>query len=339
MTDRQPRTLLGTVKDEGPYLLEWICYYTLIGFDRIVVASNDCQDGTRQMLDYLDTVGEITHIENSGQHDGEPADPQNRAYDRFWSDETIKASDWVLVADADEFLNIHTGDGTIDALIDAAEARAGKRVDIISATWRVFGNAGIVPFRDEPVIAQFTRSAPPGMHSVQRYTAFKTLFRPHPVRKLGIHRPRLSPRFQEGRVPLTWVNGSGDEMPERFLSQGWRSFENSYGADLVTMNHYMVKSSEAFLIKRYRGTANSDDDERINFRYFETFNANDVEDTTITRHLPALKSAIAALKADHPHLALLHDQSLAYHRAKLETARQELLATRPDIAARLGLTA
>ena len=38
-------------------------------------------------------------------------------------------------------------------------------------------------------------------------------------------------------------------------------------------------------------------------------------------------------------LALLHDQSLAYHRAKLETARQELLATRPDIAARLGLTA
>lgn len=339
MTDRQPRTLLGTVKDEGPYLLEWICYYKLIGFDRIVIASNDCEDGTRQMLDYLDTVGEITHLENSGQREGEHSDPQNRAYDRFWADETIKASDWILVADADEFLNIHTGDGTIDALIDAAEARAGKKVDIISATWRVFGNAGIVPFEDEPVIAQFTRSAPPGVHDTQRYTAFKTMFRPHPVRKLGIHRPRLSPRFQEGRVPVTWVNGSGEEMPERFLRQGWRSFKGSYGDELVTMNHYMIKSSEAFLMKRYRGTANSGDDERINFDYFETFNANDVEDTTIQRHIPALKAAIAKLKGDHPHLALLHDRSLAFHRKKLETARDAVLADLPEIAEKLGISA
>lgn len=337
MTDRPARTLLGTVKDEGPYLLEWICYHRLIGFDRIVIASNDCGDGTRQMLDYLDTVGEIEHVENSARHEGEPADPQNRAYARFWADEGIRASEWVLVADADEFLNIRTGDGTLDALIEATEARSGGPVDIISATWRVFGNAGIAAFDDAPVIAQFTRAATPGIHPTQRLTAFKTLFRPKVVRKLGIHRPRLYPRYVEGSAQVTWVNGAGAPMPEHYLRQGWRSDADSYGDDLVTMNHYMIKSSEAFLMKRYRGTANSADAERIDFTYFDTFNVNETEDRSIQRHVPALKAAITQLKSDHPHLALLHDRSLAWHRRRLDAARADLAATAPEDARRLGI--
>ena len=77
-------TLVGTVKDEGPYLLEWISYYKMIGFAQIFVASNDSQDMTREILDTLDAAGEITHLENSQHIKGEPEDPQNRAYQRFW---------------------------------------------------------------------------------------------------------------------------------------------------------------------------------------------------------------------------------------------------------------
>ncbi|MCG3268107.1 glycosyltransferase family 2 protein [Yoonia sp. I 8.24] len=337
MADRQSCTLVGTVKDEGPYLLEWIYYYKLIGFDRIAIASNDCSDGTRQMLDYLDTVGEITHLENSGQPKGTSEDPQNRAYERFWADPAITASDWILVADADEFLNIHVGDGTIDALFAALAEISPQRADMISATWRVFGNGGIVGFKDVPVIAQFDQAAPAGTHNIQRYTAFKTMFRPRFVRKPAIHRPRLKPRFQDGSHPVNWVNGSGQPMPERYLKQGWRSFEASLGRDLVSMNHYMIKSSEAFLMKRYRGTANSADQERIDFSYFETFNANDVRETSIQRHVPALQARIDDIKAAHPHLARLHAQSLEWHREKLDTARQAVVAEMPEIAAKLGL--
>jgi len=337
MRDRPACTLLGTVKDEGPYLLEWICYYRLIGFDRIVIASNDCRDGTRQMLDYLDTVGEITHLENSGRAEGDHPDPQNRAYERFWADPDIRAADWVLVADADEFLTIHAGDGTLSALFAAMDALDGGPPDIISATWRVFGNGGRVAFEDRPIIAQFTRAAPPGMHRIQRYTAFKTMFRPRVARRLGIHRPRLYPRFIDGAAPLRWVNGAGQAMPERYLKQGWRSVAESFGDDLVSMNHYMIKSSEAFLMKRYRGTANSADAERIDFSYFETFNANDVEETHITRHVPALEERIARLKAAHPHLALLHERSIEWHRARLARAREEIITEMPEAARKLGL--
>ena len=334
MVAAQTTTLVGTVKDEGPYLLEWICYHKLIGFSQIAIASNDCNDGTRQMLDYLDTVGEIIHLENSGRPEGSHEDPQNRAYDRLWAMPEIKESDWVLIADADEFLNIHTGDGTLDALFAAL---GDAPVDLISATWRVFGNGGVVQFRDEPVIAQFSQAAPEGVHQIQRYTAFKTMFRPRVVRRPSIHRPRLAPRFQDGRQPVNWVNGSGDPMPDRYLKQGWRSFAQSLGRDLVSMNHYMIKSSEAFLMKRYRGTANSADQERIDFSYFETFNANDVTETSIQRHVLALVACTDALKADHPHLKLLHDRSVDWHRARLDQARAEIIQDMPDVAEKLGL--
>ncbi|GAB4285177.1 MAG: hypothetical protein Kow0058_04400 [Roseovarius sp.] len=337
MGEGQPRTLLGTIKDEGPYLLEWICYHRLIGFERIVIASNDCRDGSREMLDHLDAIGMITHVENSACQAGEPADPQNRAYARFWADDTIRASEWVLVADADEFLNIRVGDGTLDALIAAAEERAGGQVDLIAASWRVFGTGGIVDFRDAPVIAQFTRAARPGVHRIQRLTAFKTLFRPHVARRLGIHRPRLYPRFVEGKAQALWVNGAGAPMPARYLRQGWRMRADSYGDDLVSMNHYMIKSSEAFLMKRYRGTANSDDANRIDLSYFETFNVNDVEEHGIQRHLPALTQALARLRAEHPTLARLHEHSLGWHRQRLDSARRALLADDPAAARRLGL--
>ncbi|MEM9242315.1 MAG: hypothetical protein AAGB07_20290, partial [Pseudomonadota bacterium] len=108
---------------------------------------------------------------------------------------------------------------------------------------------------------------------------------------------------------------------------------------LVTMNHYMIKSSEAFLMKRYRGTANSADQDRIDFSYFETFNANHVENISIQRHLPALRAAIEDLKARVPKLRELHRESLTWHRKRLDVARAEVVADLPEIAQKLGLVA
>ena len=45
-------------------------------------------------------------------------------------------------------------------------------------------------------------------------------------------------------------------MPERYLEGGWRSGIDCWGYDLVTLNHYAVRSCESFLVKRDRGRAN-----------------------------------------------------------------------------------
>lgn len=49
-------------KNEYPYILEWIAWHKLCGFDKIIIADNDSDDGTRELLQALDDLGEINLI-------------------------------------------------------------------------------------------------------------------------------------------------------------------------------------------------------------------------------------------------------------------------------------
>lgn len=326
------RTLVGTLKDEGPFILEWIAYYKVIGINHFVIFSNDSTDGTYQILDCLNDADEIIHIENSVGLENEPEDPQNRAYRRAKMRRDVKQSEWVLVADGDEFLNILTGDGTLDDLFLAM-----GEADVISATWRIHGNAGIEKFTDGLVIDQFRHAADTDENKYQRYWGFKTLFRPQGVRKFGIHRPKFAPRFLEDPASIIWRNGSGELITPHVLRQGWRSQAETVGHDLVQMNHYMIKSSESFLMKRLRGTANSSDQDRIDFGYFQMFNANSVVDGSIARHIVAVREEINQLKNTIPKLAKLHDASVAIHKTRISDARRKLASEIPELASAIGI--
>ena len=53
-----PTLLTFTVtKNEGPFIHEWVAWQRLMGVDRILVFSNDCDDGTDTLLDELDRLG------------------------------------------------------------------------------------------------------------------------------------------------------------------------------------------------------------------------------------------------------------------------------------------
>ena len=90
-------------------------------------------------------------------------------------------------------------------------------------------------------------------------------------------------------------------------------------------------------MKRYRGTANSADEDRIDFSYFDTFNANDVVDKSIQRQVPALREALSDMASKHPRLKKLHEDSLAFHSKKLAVARENLQRDQPEMLAKLGL--
>lgn len=326
-------TLVGTLKDEGPFILEWIAYYKVIGFNRFIIYSNDSTDGTTEILDALDRAGEIVHVENSVVNENEPQDPQVRAYRRAKLRKDVKQSDWVLVADGDEFLNIKTENGTMNELFAAM-----GEANVISATWRVHGNSGREKFSDKLIIDQFRDAAATNEHTYQRYWGFKSLFRPQGVRRFGVHRPKFAPRFLTDTSPIIWRNGSGENITKHILKQGWRSQAETLGYDLVQMNHYMIRSSESFLMKRLRGTANSADENRIDFEYFQMFNANTVVDGSISRHTMAVKAEIERMKATIPELATLHEETVKTHKTRIAEARGELARSMPELASKIGIT-
>ncbi|NHX28195.1 glycosyltransferase family 2 protein, partial [Escherichia coli] len=73
------KIIVSTMKNEGPYILEWIAYHRAIGFDDFVLFSNDCTDGTNLILNRLDQMGIVQHFDNPL---GPRMDPQRAAYSR-----------------------------------------------------------------------------------------------------------------------------------------------------------------------------------------------------------------------------------------------------------------
>ena len=55
-------TLITCLRDEGPFLIEWLAYHRAIGFDRFIIGANDCTDGSHDMLTRLAEMGEVIYL-------------------------------------------------------------------------------------------------------------------------------------------------------------------------------------------------------------------------------------------------------------------------------------
>jgi len=268
------KVLVSTMKNEGPYLLEWIAHYLDLGFDDFVLFSNDCTDGTNLLLNRLDAMGVVHHFDNPL---GPRMDPQRRAYSRANQMDIVRDASWVLIADADEFLNVHVGDGTVDALIAACPEES----EAISINWRLFGSSGQKHMLPDPVTQRFTRACRVEDPENGLVWGFKTMFRPASFDYFGVHRPRFEKKREILPDQVHWVNARGHLMGEKYLRGGWRSNKDIVAYDFAQMNHYAIKSREEFLLKRLRGTANSKDKDRIDLGYWDKFDLNSCEDSTI----------------------------------------------------------
>lgn len=305
------RAIVTTMKNEGPFILEWLSYHRAIGFDDIIVYTNDCTDGTDTMLQMLERKGYVQHRENPFRESG--LKPQHAALQASEDEPVIKNAKWVTCIDVDEFVNIKVGDGTLDALFDAV-----PDANMIAMTWRLFGNGDMHEYEDCPITEQFLRCAPEFARKPHQAWGFKTLFQNIGLfKKLGVHRPKgLNPQLWE---EINWVNGSGQPLPREMFRNGWRSTTETYGYDLVQLNHYAVRSAESFLVKRDRGRVNHVDRDQ-GLAYWFRMNNNFEEELSIQKRLPMMKEELARLLAD-PEIKTAHDNAVKAHRDKIDALR------------------
>ena len=311
--------IVTTMKNEGPFILEWIAYHRAIGVDDFLVYTNDCTDGTDQMLDLLQKRGIVQHRANPWQRSGD-IKPQHAALKAAEAEPVVQQSGWTVCMDVDEFITVKIGDGTLRALYAAM-----GEANMIAMTWRLFGNADVHRYQDRFVTEQFTLCAPELIRKPHQAWGFKTLFRNIDIyKKLGVHRPKgLKPDLWD---QVRWLNGSGKPMPQTMFRNGWRSNTDTYGYDWVSLNHYAVRSAESFMVKRDRGRVNHvDRDQGLN--YWFRMNNNAVKDDAIARMLPAARAEYDRLLA-FADIGRAHAASVAAHREKIVE-----LHARPDYAA------
>ena len=271
--------LLSSMKDEGPFVLEFVAHHRVLGFDAIHIASNDCTDGTDLLLDVLAENGIVTHTRNPLK----PGDvPQHRGYARIRQKHHFdEDADWVMVLDVDEFLYVAEGAGRVGDLTALAE----PEVDIIALNSMNFGTNDDMEWRPGLVTRQFTRRLPEDASS---NGPVKCLSRGRGIwRGLHNHYP-IGFRGAGAVVHYMQGNGARDSFP--VSDRMWDHLRNmpahKITHQLAWYNHYPIKSIDAFMMRRRRGRGASAIDSATRFQrhtepYWTRFAAANIEDRRI----------------------------------------------------------
>lgn len=304
--------LISSVKDEGPWLIEWVAHNLVLGFDNTVIAYNDCSDGTDRILAALHEAGVIRCFENAPPY-AFKGHIQRTAFERARDLEVVADSEWLMALDADEFLNIHLGEGRIGDLIDHQDTGA----DTIVLNWRCFGSAGISAFEDVPVTERFTRCAGAEQSTEPHLNQVKHLYRRHAAYRFvsphgGV--PGAEGMMRNMRTP------SGRVIAEDLVEPGvpWRNPLDVPEWSAAQINHYVVKSREEYAMRARRGEARGRD--KYHQAYFRKNDTNDECDTSISRY-DAEKREVMARLMKIEGVAELHARSIAWHKAALGDAK------------------
>ncbi len=327
--------IVTTMKNEGPYILEWVAHHLALGVDNILVFTNDCDDLTDRILDRLEQLAPLRHEVNPKAMFPEKGNWQVMAQRFAAKFNLYRDSDWIYHTDVDEFVQINVGEGRLDDFYAEARERTGA-FDVISFTSIPFSSSGKKHLKDTPVTAQFTTTHQHYDAARARgdsiLTAVKTMFRNDVAFDMRRnHRPLMSGFSSAGHV---WINGSGTPMPADFTDGTIKAIDALGSTELAQMNHYAIRSAEAFLVKLDRGDVAGVPRLDKSSHYWERYNAPGDEDLRYQQMRPEARALFDQFLAD-PVLRELHDNSFAIHQQKVERIRQT--PAWHDMLVRLGL--
>ena len=302
------RTIVTTMKNEGPFMLEWVAYHRAIGFTDFLIYTNHCDDGTDRIAVRLEELGVVQHVDNQFK---QGASPQRVALRRARREKIYDETDWIICSDCDEFLNVRADGGTLDDLFEAVGG-----ADAISLCWKIFGCGDRVAYEDRFVTEQFTWGAQEDFRGKYKALGLKTLFRPSDaITKIGVHRPKFQGR-PEGFV---WTDAGGQPMPDKYFAAGWSAWPE-FRHDHARLHHYAVRSVDSFLVKRDRGRTNHIDRDQ-GVAYWADLNLNMEEDQSLVPTVARTREVYDELLSD-PEVARLHGEACDWHRAKIAALKE-----------------
>lgn len=295
--------LISPMRNEGPYILEWLAWHRALGFSDILIVTNDCTDGSGILLKHLVERKLVSHAEHSPQA-GKFA--LLSAFTTAYKHPVVTSADWVMIMDSDEFLVIHVGDHTIQALI----SENGQECLGMAIHWKCFGDSGQTGWSDGMVRETFTKC---GESNGKENRRFKSIFK-DPTMFAGFlsHTPRdfLGSWGGDNR----WVDSNGRRLNLIKLKEGDRprsTKQSRITHEVAQINHYVIKSQECLLERREKWKS-SNRYERYNEEFLSQHNQNTEEDFSAMRNTERFDEEYQNLVNDAETLRLHHACCAAY---------------------------
>ncbi len=294
------------MKDEGPFILEWLAWHKAIGIQDIVVFSNDCTDGTSDILDRLDALGELRHLPNPALGFGETSfQPAALAFTPYLSE--FGHADFYISIDVDEFINIRVGQGLMSDLL----AETGP-FDALSMSELNHGSNRQDGFEPGLLMKQFPRHQRerPGKWRSRR--GVKTIVRlGDKVKHIRNHRPDM--RKDKGDV--TWLDGSARPLANLHDDPTENGIDVRGTYDLVSLDHFALRSIGSYLMKMARGDVVVSG-KSVSPRYWRMRDRDSDLTSSFERQWSGFQVKYDALMADRE-LSRLYKASCNYHQTRI----------------------
>ncbi len=251
-------SVAAIMKNEKPYLKEWLEYHLMQGIEHFYLCDNDSTDGTEQYLQPYIANNTITYIKQSGTNQ------QLKCYEKIvakYKNET----EWLAFIDLDEYLV------PLKAPNMPAFLKEFEDVSEVSLNWMNYGDSGAIS-RPTGLITEFFTS-----HGRYLNHTVKSIVRPEKVIDFNAFGSNHYMRVEGASV-------NEYHKPVEFM------LNFNISADKARVNHYILKSFAEFLYKKGRGHPEGTP---IDFEYYFFHNENDItDDSSMRRFLPELKKRI-----------------------------------------------
>lgn len=257
----------AVVKNEAPYIAEWIEWHLLVGVEHFYIYDNDSTDNLKEVLKpYMDQKL-VTYVVDSR------FPVQLRAY----SDCLVEhgwQSTWIAFIDIDEFIYLRSDK---EASVSQVLINLPDDCGALAIAWYMFGSSGYATKEPGLVTERFTKRATwPDKHC-------KSIVRTSFTR--GVAKDPHAFRVHKG---FAIYDENLKKLPEEYSVMEGRT------ADAIAIAHYHTKSEEEYVRRKMNPDSNSGrkyTKERLT-EMFEAHDRNEVDDFSLYRHQNLLKQLI-----------------------------------------------
>ena len=267
--------VVAIMKNEGPYIKEWLDYHLLAGVNHFYIYDNESPDNMKEVLQPYIERGLVTYTFYPGKC--RQVEAYNEAVQKYRF-----FCRYMTFLDGDEFI-FPQGNKSIVEVVD--EILYDKpNAAALGVNWHCFGSN----FQEKAdysrgVLERFTRRAPndwrggdyvPEKNNITGNAHIKTIANPRRIRLF------VNPHFAFLFDNYFAINETGKIIPS------WANYPVT--DEKIAINHYNTKSREEYDQKIQRG--NADSNARCTPQQFLAHDRNEIFDDSILKYRDARKS-------------------------------------------------
>ncbi|AEJ23363.1 hypothetical protein WKK_02445 [Weissella koreensis KACC 15510] len=271
--------VVAIVKNESPYLKEWIEFHKLVGVDIFYIYDNESDDNIMEVLQPYIDQGLVKYKFIKGKK--QQLAVYNEAIEQYRNDVR-----WLAIIDADEFIVPVEKENILD-MMNSLDISFSQ----ILVGWLIYGSNGLKKKPKGLVTDNFK------YHARSEFIAdYKPILNPRLVLKVG------SPHW------ATIIGKTIDENGKRIWNYPYHTkiYAEPASKNKIRINHYYSKSLEEFIKKSKRGYADNGSSDRLarDMDAFHEHDQNYVTDTVINKYSDMLHKRLNISEDDRSDISI-----------------------------------